>query len=100
MKHSTIFILALALWLTSTEIYSAEMPVKVINVAVPAVSLLQAPLFVAVDAGAFKNTAWTCGISSPARELFRRWSVARYNLPKAFPAERFQLPFLEGPTRC
>lgn len=31
------------------------MPLKVINVAVPAVSLLQAPLFVAIDAGAFKK---------------------------------------------
>jgi hypothetical protein len=36
------------------------MPVKLINVAVPAVSLLQAPLFVAIDAEAFKNTAWRC----------------------------------------
>jgi ABC-type nitrate/sulfonate/bicarbonate transport system substrate-binding protein len=32
-----------------------EGALKVINVAVPAVSLLQAPLFVAMDAGAFKN---------------------------------------------
>ena len=35
-------------------VFSAEPP-KVINVAVPAVSLLQAPLFVAIDAGAFKK---------------------------------------------
>ena len=34
---------------------SAEIPLKVINVAVPAVSLLQAPLFVAIDAGAFRK---------------------------------------------
>ncbi len=34
---------------------SAETPLKVINVAVPAVSLLQAPLFVASDAGAFRK---------------------------------------------
>ena len=33
----------------------AETPLKPINVAVPAVSLLQAPLFVAMDAGAFKK---------------------------------------------
>ncbi len=31
------------------------MPLKVVNVAVPAVSLLQSPLFVAIDAGAFKK---------------------------------------------
>jgi NitT/TauT family transport system substrate-binding protein len=56
MKHSTISILALALWLIlSPRAPSAEMPFKVINVAVPAVSLLQAPLFVAIDAGAFKK---------------------------------------------
>lgn len=35
--------------------YSAETPLKIINVAVPAVSLLQAPLFIAIDAGAFKK---------------------------------------------
>jgi NitT/TauT family transport system substrate-binding protein len=35
--------------------FAAEMPSKKINVAVPAVSLLQAPLFVAIDAGAFKK---------------------------------------------
>jgi NitT/TauT family transport system substrate-binding protein len=35
--------------------FSAETQSKLINVAVPAVSLLQAPLFVAIDAGAFKK---------------------------------------------
>ena len=56
MKHSTIFILALVFWLNSaTRVVSAEISAKVINVAVPAVSLLQAPLFVAIDAGAFKK---------------------------------------------
>lgn len=35
--------------------FSAETPLKTINVAVPAVSLLQAPLFIAIDAGAFKK---------------------------------------------
>jgi ABC-type nitrate/sulfonate/bicarbonate transport system substrate-binding protein len=34
---------------------AAERSLQVINVAVPAVSLLQAPLFVAMDAGAFKK---------------------------------------------
>src|SRR4029078_7480749 len=56
MKHSTIIISALVLRLCSPpRVSSAEMPVKLINVAVPAVSLLQAPLFVAIDAGAFKK---------------------------------------------
>src|ERR1044071_3233937 len=56
MKHSTIIISALILWLCSPpRVSCAEMPVKLIDVAVPAVSLLQAPLFVAIDAGAFKK---------------------------------------------
>ena len=56
MNHLTIFILALVFWLNfATRVVSAEISAKVINVAVPAVSLLQAPLFVAIDAGAFKK---------------------------------------------
>jgi len=56
MKHQTIFLLTLALWLTSSaRIFSAEAPFTTVNVAVPAVSLLQAPLFVAIDSGAFKR---------------------------------------------
>ena len=56
MKHQTIFLLTLALWLTSSaRIFSAEAPSRTVNVAVPAVSLLQAPLFVAIDSGAFKR---------------------------------------------
>ena len=39
----------------SNAVFSAEIPLKTINVSVPAVSLLQAPLFVAIDAGAFKK---------------------------------------------
>ena len=46
-----IFLLYVAL----TPVFSAETPLKIINVAVPAVSLLQAPLFIAIDAGAFKK---------------------------------------------
>src|SRR3989442_7768000 len=38
-----------------TPTFSAEVPLKVINVAVPAVSLLHAPLLVAIDAGAFRK---------------------------------------------
>jgi NitT/TauT family transport system substrate-binding protein len=56
MKHLAIFLLMLALWLTSSaRIFSAEAPFTTVNVAVPAVSLLQAPLFVAIDSGAFKR---------------------------------------------
>src|ERR1051325_7173908 len=56
MKRSTIIISALILWLGSpARVFSAEMPIRLINVAVPAVSLLQAPLFVAIDAGLFKK---------------------------------------------
>src|SRR5688572_3515454 len=38
-----------------TAIFSAETALKIVNVAVPAVSLLQAPLFTALEAGAFKK---------------------------------------------
>src|SRR6266540_7090292 len=56
MKRCTILIFLTAFLLSRlTPIFSAEMPLKIINVAVPAVSLLQAPLFVAIDAGAFKK---------------------------------------------
>lgn len=48
-------ICSLAALLMAPPIYSAETSAKIINVAVPAVSLLQAPLFVAIDAGAFKR---------------------------------------------
>ena len=46
----TAFLLAL-----TTVAISAETSLKTINVSVPAVSLLQAPLFIAIDAGAFKK---------------------------------------------
>jgi NitT/TauT family transport system substrate-binding protein len=46
----TVFLLS-----SLTPSFSADTPLKIINVAVPAVSLLQAPLFVAIDAGAFKK---------------------------------------------
>ena len=56
MKRWTILISLTALLLSPlTPIFSADAPPKIINVAVPAVSLLQAPLFVAMDAGAFKK---------------------------------------------
>ncbi|MGE5217517.1 MAG: ABC transporter substrate-binding protein [Chloroflexota bacterium] len=56
MKRKMISILQLVLLLaplsTST---AAESPLKIVNVAVPAVSLLQSPLFVAIEGGAFKK---------------------------------------------
>src|ERR671910_3663068 len=56
MKRWTIIIsLAGFLLCPLTSTFSAETPLKIVNVAVPAVSLLQAPLFVALDAGAFKK---------------------------------------------
>ena len=56
MKRWTILISLTALLLSpSAPTFAAETPLKTINVAVPAVSLLQAPLFVAIDAGAFKK---------------------------------------------
>jgi NitT/TauT family transport system substrate-binding protein len=56
MKRWTILI-SLTIFLLSplTSIFPAETPLKIVNVAVPAVSLLQSPLFVALDAGAFKK---------------------------------------------
>ena len=56
MKRWTMLISATTLLLSPlTPAFSAETPLKTITVAVPAVSLLQAPLFVAIDAGAFKK---------------------------------------------
>src|SRR5918996_2297662 len=56
MKQWTI-LFHMTPWLLSSlaPTFAAEMPLKKITVAVPAVSLLQAPLFVAIDAGAFKK---------------------------------------------
>jgi NitT/TauT family transport system substrate-binding protein len=56
MKRWLILFPLAAFWLLlQTKAHSAETTLKVINVAVPAVSLLQSPLFVAIDAGAFKK---------------------------------------------
>jgi NitT/TauT family transport system substrate-binding protein len=55
MKRWTI-LFSLAIFLLSPlTTFAGETPLKIINVAVPAVSLLQSPLFVAIDAGAFKK---------------------------------------------
>jgi hypothetical protein len=55
--------------------------------SVPAVSLLQAPLFIAIDAGALKNTAWTCGTSLPRRARFRAPVVGSVHFARAGKAE-------------
>ena len=54
MKRSSLYFLVAVLLAWATPALSAE-PLKLINVAVPAVSLLQGPLFIAIDAGAFKK---------------------------------------------
>jgi NitT/TauT family transport system substrate-binding protein len=56
MKHRVALVcLTTLLWSPSATTFAAEAPLKKITVAVPAISLLQAPLFVAIDAGAFKK---------------------------------------------
>jgi ABC-type nitrate/sulfonate/bicarbonate transport system substrate-binding protein len=56
MKQWTIIISFIGILLSwPTAVFSAETALKIVNVAVPAVSLLQAPLFTALDAGAFKK---------------------------------------------
>jgi NitT/TauT family transport system substrate-binding protein len=56
MKQWIILISLTAFLLSPLALtFSAETPLKIINVAVPAVSLLQAPLFIAIDAGSFKK---------------------------------------------
>src|SRR5262245_7042087 len=52
---AVIISLMVFLFVPFNAAFSAETPSKIINVAVPAVSLLQAPLFVAIDAGSFKK---------------------------------------------
>jgi NitT/TauT family transport system substrate-binding protein len=56
MKSWPVLLSVMILWFWSVTLGSAaDAPLKIINVAVPAVSLLQAPLFVAMDAGAFRK---------------------------------------------
>jgi NitT/TauT family transport system substrate-binding protein len=55
MKHRMAMIYLTSLLSVPSVTLGAEAPLKKINVAVPAISLLQAPLFVAIDAGAFKK---------------------------------------------
>src|SRR6478736_6942495 len=54
-RHTIIISLTFLLLVLLKPAFSAETQSKIINVAVPAVSLLQAPLFVAIDAGIFKK---------------------------------------------
>jgi ABC-type nitrate/sulfonate/bicarbonate transport system substrate-binding protein len=56
MQWSTVLIFVVIFLVSPSEpTFPAETPLKIINVAVPAVSLLQSPLFVAIDAGSFKK---------------------------------------------
>jgi len=55
MKRWSLFALFVSFLASTTTTFGAEISLKIINVAVPAVSLLQAPLFIAIDAGAFKK---------------------------------------------
>src|SRR5262245_51378700 len=55
MKRWMVLISLIDLLPSLLQAFATEQPLKTINVAVPAVSLLQAPLFVAIDAGAFKK---------------------------------------------
>ena len=48
-------ILTIILLARLPAVYAAETALKVVDVSLPAVSLLQSPLFVAIDAGAFKK---------------------------------------------
>jgi ABC-type nitrate/sulfonate/bicarbonate transport system substrate-binding protein len=56
MKRSLILValLIISSWMPNS-VFGADSSLKTINVSVPAVSLLQAPLFVALDAGAFRK---------------------------------------------
>ena len=48
-------VLIIGLLVPPTGTFAAESALKVVNVSVPSVSLLQSPLFVAIDSGAFKK---------------------------------------------
>ncbi len=54
-RWTSLFFLAVVFLISAPRAFCAELSLKIINVAVPAVSLLQAPLFIAIDAGAFKK---------------------------------------------
>jgi NitT/TauT family transport system substrate-binding protein len=55
MKHCLALMCLTTLLSPPAVAFGAEVALKKMNVAVPAISLLQAPLFVAIDAGAFKK---------------------------------------------
>ena len=92
MKRWTILISLTAFLLSPlTSAFPAEMPSKIINVAVPAVSLLQAPLFVAIDAGAFKKYGMDVRYVLTGARTIQALAV-RSSLLRAFPAGRFHPP--------
>jgi ABC-type nitrate/sulfonate/bicarbonate transport system substrate-binding protein len=98
MKRRIILLAPIVLLLfAQTSASGADTPLKIINVAVPAVSLLQAPLFVAMDAGAFKKYGMEVRyIRTGART--RHWSVAPFSSPRVCPAGRSPPRFSAAPT--
>ena len=65
-------ILTIILLARLPAVYAAETALKVVDVSLPAVSLLQSPLFAAIEAGAFKSTAWRFATSLPERGVSKR----------------------------
>ena len=100
MKRWTILIsLAVLLLSPSAPTFSAETPLKTITVAVPAVSLLQAPLFVAIDAGAFKKYGMDVRYVLTGARTIQALIRARFNSPRGFPAGQFPPRFSVERTR-
>jgi hypothetical protein len=86
-QWTSLIFLGTLLLSPSKPVFPAETPLKIINVAVPAVSLLQSPLFVAIDAGAFNGQRLTG--DTPIR------------LPQLLPSEYFHrqiwISFVDDP---
>src|SRR5215831_2385199 len=88
------------LFLPPAPTFAAETSLKTINVAVPAVSLLQAPLFVAIDAGAFKKYGMDVRyVLTGARTIQALIGGSRFNSPRGFRAGRFPPQCWEERTR-
>jgi ABC-type nitrate/sulfonate/bicarbonate transport system substrate-binding protein len=83
MKCSlNVFALMMALFSAFHSASSAKFSLKTINVSVPAVSLLQAPLFIAIDAGAFKKYGTDVCYIVTGRARFRHWLAAPSTSPR------------------
>src|SRR5262250_3370178 len=100
MKQWLILISLTAFLLSPLALtFSAETPLKIINVAVPAVSLLQAPLFVAIDAGAFKKYGMDVRYVLTGARTIQALVAALSSLLREFRAGRFPLRFWVERTR-